>query len=143
MLTAIHVGADPVLLWSRAAILETAGIRVVNAASVAQSVERIWGVPFELVLLCHSLPRAHRRQIIAAVRRRNPSVPVLLVREGCGDTIAAVEGVDALLAPEPQRLLAGLRRILRLPGADCGDLIPWARCHAGTGSGLSSAKRTQ
>ncbi len=125
MLTAIQIGADPALLWSRAAILETTGLRVVNAEGVPQAMEHLWGVPFEMVILCHSLPAAHRRQIVAAARRRNPSVPILLIDR----TGAAVrDGIDWVLDPEPQSLLQSVRCILRLPEVDRATQLSQVCC---------------
>ncbi|HZZ39180.1 MAG TPA: hypothetical protein VFE06_08610 [Acidobacteriaceae bacterium] len=133
MLTAIQIGADPALLWSRAAIVETAGLRVVNAADVPQALERIRGVPFDLVVLCHSLPRAHRLQVIAATRRRNPSVPILLVGGGYGAHTAVKDGIDVVLDSEPQTLLLSLRRVLRLPEAEGAAPALGARCNSAAG----------
>lgn len=133
MLTAIQIRADPALLWSRAAILETAVLRVVNAADVPQALERIWGLPFDLVVLCHSLPRAHRLQVIAAVRRRKPSVPILLVGGGDSAHTAVKDGIEVVFDSEPQTLLQSLRHILRLPEAEWAAPSLRARCNRAAG----------
>lgn len=117
MLTALHIGADPVLLQTRGALLESAGLRVVCLDSVSRALEAVWAAPFDLAILCHSLSRRDRRHLLAAIRRRNPSALVLLVSAGPGVSMAAKEGLDAVLEPEPRILLQRLREILRAKAA--------------------------
>jgi DNA-binding NtrC family response regulator len=112
MLTAIHIGADSVLLQSRTPILEQAGLRVANADSLAQGLARVGAASFDLAVLCHSLGRTDRLNLAAAIRRSNPSALVVLVSGGSGVHTVEKEGMDAVLEPEPHRLLAGLRRLL-------------------------------
>ncbi|MGA8161407.1 MAG: hypothetical protein WCB76_11395 [Acidobacteriaceae bacterium] len=113
MLTAIQIGSDSVLLQSRAAILETAGVRLVNAEGFPQGLERIRDAPFDLAVLCHSLSRTDRLNLAAAIRRRNPSAAILLVSSGPGAPLAEKDGMDAVLESEPHRLLQGFRLALR------------------------------
>jgi DNA-binding NtrC family response regulator len=133
MLTAIQIGTDPVLLRSRAAILESAGMRVMNAEGLPQALQRIRGVPFGLVVLCHSLTRAHRMEVIAAVRRRCPSVPILLVGDGHDAGTAERNEIDAILDPEPHRLLRSLRRLFQLPESEGAARTRRARCNEAAG----------
>lgn len=111
MLTALQIGVDTDLLATRSALLQSAGLRVVSVAPT-QAVDAIRATPFNLAVLCHSLTRAHRASLTAAIRRRNPSAPVLLVSHGPGIHLAEKDGMDAVLEPEPQRLLEGLRAVL-------------------------------
>lgn len=111
MLTALQIGVDPVLLRTRGAVIESAGFQVVSVASALQATAAIRATPFDVVILCHSLSRSHRVTLAAAVHRLNASVPVLLVSGGPGSNMAATDGMDGVLEPEPDRLLLGLRRI--------------------------------
>ena len=118
MLTAIQIGADPVLLRTRGAVLESFGLRVISVESASEAMEAIWASPFDLAILCHSLSRSDRRSVTAAIRRRNPSARVLLVSGGLGANMAEKDGMDAVLEPNPHKLVQGLRQILRSPNVD-------------------------
>ncbi|HEX3986122.1 MAG TPA: response regulator [Acidobacteriaceae bacterium] len=112
MLTAIHIGTDPLLLRTRTAVLESAGLRVISAESVSQALGTLWDNPFDLAVLCHSLSRSERLSLTTAIRRRSPSALILLISAGPGASTAEKDGMDAVLEPDPHRLLQRLRPML-------------------------------
>ena len=114
MLTAIQIGTDPVLLRTRAAILETAGLCVVSVESFACAMETILSGSFDLAILCHSLPRTDRLNVTTAIRRTHPAALVLLVSRGYGASATEKDGMDAVLDSHPHQLLQGLSRVLQL-----------------------------
>lgn len=118
MLTALQIGTDRALLRSRGAVLESVGLRVVNAESVSSAMESIAAVSFDLVLFCHSLPRTDRLNLASAVRLRTPSAHLLLVSFGCGSSPGDKDGMNAVLESEPRALLRGLRGFLDLPAQE-------------------------
>lgn len=122
MLTAIHIGTDSVLLRTRAAVLETAGVRVINAVSPAQGLERIRAGSFDLAVLCHTLSRNDRLNLASAIRQINPSALILLVSGGPGVHAVEKDGMDAILEAEPHRLLEGFRGMLPSPPRSGGVL---------------------
>ena len=100
------------LLRTRGAVLESAGLRVVIVDSVPPAVGIIRAGTFDVAILCHSLSRGDRLKLTAAIRRRNPSALILLVSGEPGANTAERDGIDAVLEPEPWRLLQRLRSIL-------------------------------
>ncbi|HEX3663414.1 MAG TPA: hypothetical protein VHU89_18405 [Acidobacteriaceae bacterium] len=130
MLAAIQIGTDPVLLRTRGAVLETAGLRVVSVESFVRAMEKILTDSFDLAILCHSLPRTDRLNFTAAIRRRHPSALVLLVSGGRGASTGEEDGMDAVLEAEPRGLLRSLRDILRLRQKVGGAQLTEEACQA-------------
>lgn len=117
MLTAIQIGADSVLLRTRAAILETAGLRVQNVEGFSFAMKAILTGSFDLAILCHSLHRDQRLNLTAAIRRNHPAALILLVSRGPGAGEGEREGIDAVLESHPRQLLEDLRGALQLRNA--------------------------
>jgi hypothetical protein len=69
-------GTDRRLLWSRHLVLETGGYKVHSLNSeVLLSCSSL--APFDLALLCHTLPPVERPNILCALRRLQPGARIL------------------------------------------------------------------
>jgi hypothetical protein len=123
MHTILLVGADDVLLTTRAAILSRTGSAVIcsNAATaLAIQAEQ----KCELVVLCHSLAPEVCSSLTESIRKCWPATRILLVvsnREwGFAEARAAVDGTSS---PEPERLIGQTAELLRGAGRlDAGDV---------------------
>jgi CheY-like chemotaxis protein len=76
----LSVGFDPALLMTRVLVLQSAGYLVEQASSVTKAIDLFQAGDFDLVLLCHSVPRKDRvvpgRSVERCRRRRFvPSLP--------------------------------------------------------------------
>src|SRR5579875_1561971 len=107
MRAALQAGNDQSLLKTRGGVLESAGLRVVNADGLQDALDQLQPLAFDLLILCHSLAEAERTTITAAARRCNPRIRVLLVGIGRDLLDSPPAGVDALLDAHPQRLVRG------------------------------------
>lgn len=114
MLAAIHIGADPFLLETRGALLQSVGLKVVNLAGNSGVMEAIRAAPFDVAVLCHSLAPSDRLRLARAIRKCHPSAFILLISGQRDVSADEKEEIDAVLDPAPQRLLDDLRERLRL-----------------------------
>jgi DNA-binding response OmpR family regulator len=117
----LAVGYDPLLLFSRWAVLEHAGYRVTVSNALDTALALAESRAFNVVVLEHTVPRPHRHAIIDSVRQ-NRSATVLMVgtsndHEPRAD--ANVEGLDG-----PAKLLASVETLLR------GRAVPAQRAQA-------------
>jgi DNA-binding response OmpR family regulator len=115
------VGADEMLLKTRAAILSKTDSEVVtsNAASaLAIQNDR----ECDLVVLCHSLAPEVCASLAEAIRHRWPKTRILqMVPDRAWDSVSAV--VDGTSSPEPDRLLGSTIELLgRKPPMEAGDI---------------------
>lgn len=115
MLSALHVGTDSILLKTRTAVLEMAGITVVSTVGLDHALASLGRMPFSAAIFCHSLGPEDRVALSSAFRRRHPQAPVLLV-VGARDLFDSVPpGIDGLLDPHPHKMMLELCRILNIP----------------------------
>jgi PAS domain S-box-containing protein len=78
-LSVLAVDDDPQVLVNTAAMLEDLGHRVVTASSAQQALEKLAeGEEFDLVITDHAMPTMTGAQLVEAIRRRWPDLPVLL-----------------------------------------------------------------
>jgi CheY-like chemotaxis protein len=127
MLTAIHIGNDPVLPGTRAALLQSIGIRVVNVARSSDAMGAILATSFDVAVLCHSLDRSDRLKLARTIRQRNPLALILLVSGGLGVCTGEKDGMDAVLDSDPQRLLQAIRQMLDMSEEGRSSVRP-AKC---------------
>jgi len=59
----LSVGFDPSLLRARGLVLESAGCLVESTSTVKEAADRFQSGAFDLVLLCHSVPRKDRDRL--------------------------------------------------------------------------------
>ena len=96
----------------RAAVLRQAGYRVEEAHSPAQCLESIKSDAIDVVLLCHSVPKAEAQLLVSLIREQRVLLPILCVSSS--DHAAAPEGcIRASNAPIP--LVNSLRNAIRKP----------------------------
>ena len=124
MHTILLVGADEILLRTRAAILSTTGSEVIcSDAASALTIQA--DQKCELVVLCHSLAPEVCSSLTESIRKCCPTTRILLVvsnREwGFAEAKAVVDGTSS---PESELLIVQtaemLRRVRRL---DAGDIF--------------------
>ena len=78
---ALTVGTDALLLHTRNQILRKYGVVTVSTNSAQEAFEVFQSGDFDFVLLCHTIPEAEREQLVAQIRRRSASTPVISVSD--------------------------------------------------------------
>jgi hypothetical protein len=125
-ITALQLGKDPILLETRAAVLQLSGSRIVNASQPNSWFGEIRRGRYDALIICHSLSLFERSTVIEHACRFHPATPVILVSssEGCPPEFATV------VPTEPGPLLSQFRSFLRemsmfhpLPGLQPGQAI--------------------
>jgi hypothetical protein len=102
----LSAGRDAVLLDTRNRVMRSAGHIVVAALDHASLVESFLNGDFDVLVLCHSIPLAERKQVAALARTHSPLTPVLMVSDADGPPLPFGKTV----ANEPVTLLNELRR---------------------------------
>jgi len=109
-LKVLNVGIEPSLLQTRGAILQRAGMEVVNVGDSATAVRAFRRQAFDAVVLCHGLGREHKRDVIEAARRRTPSPKVValynLTRSEAAGADLAIDSQDC-----PEALLRAMHSL--------------------------------
>ena len=93
----------------------------------------------DAVILDYEMPGMKGSEVAAEIKRRTPSIPILMI-SGCPSVVAdAPRFVDAALAKGApvDRLLGQLDMLLRTPGVDLTSPMPTAR-FAPLGSALAT-----
>ena len=112
MSQALQIGNDPLLLRSRTGLLRTAGLQSLVLVGLAEALDRIPSATWDVAILCHTLSSADRAAVIAALRRRNPHAPILLIGRRSYTPDAEADGVDLVLSASPAKIIAALRDLL-------------------------------
>ncbi len=113
MHTALQIGTDPSLMHSRAGVIASAGLQVRNL-DFHELGEFLAAGSWDLAILCHTLNRAQRAQAVSELRKRKPIAPILLVSGQGSPTLAEARVADAVLDPNPVKLVHEIQRILAL-----------------------------
>jgi hypothetical protein len=105
----LSVGLDRALLENRSLVLHSAGYMVVSAYSLKEAVDRFLGGDFDLVILCHSIPRKDRDHLACLIRASGSRIPVVCIsgNPGQSDPFA-----DTTIEDVPHKLLVGTRAVL-------------------------------
>jgi len=106
LIIVLSVGFDPSLLRARGLVLESAGYLVESASTVKEAADRFQSGDFDLVLLCHSVPRKDRDRLISLIRASGSRTSVVSIAENL-DILA-----NATLEDRPNNFLAGIRDVL-------------------------------
>lgn len=117
----LNVGQDPELLRTRSLILRAQGYGV-ESCSIEEAIHRFRACDFDLVLLCHSVPRRERERLILLIRDYDGSTPVLFVAAAsadCPDRLA-----NASSRSDPRELLQSIRDVLSVRLTLRGDISP-------------------
>jgi CheY-like chemotaxis protein len=73
----LTVGFDQSLLRPRTLVLQCAGYHVESASSLKDAVDRFQSGDFDLVLLCHSVPRKDRYRLTSFLRSSGSRTPIV------------------------------------------------------------------
>ncbi len=96
----LSIGNDRSLLWSRHLVLETGGYKIKSLSSEALLVCSSLP-PFDLAILCHSLPQVDRLNIIRAIRRIHPGALIVSLDGPVTQPLCRLEDVQtASVRPE-------------------------------------------
>jgi CheY-like chemotaxis protein len=126
MLRILLAGCDSRLLATRAAVLSKTGAAVIfrNARETLDLLDR---ETFDLVVLCHSLREPDVAEIVDKIHQK-PGTKILMVTSDLDRYgMRSDSKVDAITIPEPGRLVALAKELLRetsyaspLPAEDAG-----------------------
>ena len=75
----LSVGHDHHLLALRTLVLERAGFEVIEAFCVSDALRLAQSDAVDLVLMCHSVPRAEQKLLLAGIRNHRRLMPVFCV----------------------------------------------------------------
>jgi CheY-like chemotaxis protein len=105
----LSVGFDLSLLRARGLVLESAGYLVESASTVKGAADRFQSGDFDLVLLCHSVPRKDRDRLTSLIRASGSRTPIVSIAGNLGECDAFA---NATLEDGPNNFLAGIRDVL-------------------------------
>lgn len=107
----LSVSYDCALMSSRSMLLRHTGFQVEDVHSRSQALKSARSDRFDVLLICHTLPEADRKHLIAAVRERRPDMPILCITES--DYFPAnLENCRVVLSA-PEELLAAVNSALK------------------------------
>jgi CheY-like chemotaxis protein len=105
----LSVGLDLSLLRARGLVLESAGYLVESASTAKGAADRFQSGDFDLVLLCHSVPRKDRDHLTSLIRASGSRTPIVSIAGNLGECDAFA---NATLEDGPNNFLAGIRDVL-------------------------------
>src|ERR1700722_8094932 len=103
------VGFDLSLLRARGLVLESAGYLVESASTLKGAADRFQSGDFDLVLLCHSVPRKDRGRLTSLIRSSGSRTPIVSIAGNLGECDAFA---TATLEDGPSNFLARIRDVL-------------------------------
>lgn len=113
MLRALQIGNDSLLMQTRIGLLQAAGLQVQNLHHPGEALDCIPRARWDVAILCHTLTRAERAVVIAALRRRHPRAPILLVARRSYTPPIDASGFHLVLSPNPVKMIAALRGLVQ------------------------------
>ena len=105
----LSVGFDLSLLRARGLVLSSAGYLVESASTVKGAADRFQSGDFDLVLLCHSVPRKDRDRLTSLIRASGSRTPIVSIAGNLGECDAFA---NATLEDGPNNFLARIRDVL-------------------------------
>jgi len=102
----LSIGDDPILLYSRRLILETAGYSVESAKGNIATIEKELLRKFDLILLCHSITDEVVHRIVETSTRIAPQTPLLQISPL--DNPFRNQAHPALVSADPVALLGAI-----------------------------------
>ena len=96
----LSVGLDRELMISRTYVLKSAGYDVIEALTIADAWHKLRKIEFDLVILCHTVPREERRRMAMEAKARKPRVPILALHAGPDYMSEADACIDNLSGPQ-------------------------------------------
>lgn len=109
----LQIGNDLLLMQSRMGLLAASGLDVLNLVGLAETLDRIPSIHWDLAILCHTLSRSECGKIMAALRRHNPHARVLFIARRSDTPAAGGNGFDMVLSPVPAKMISALREIAK------------------------------
>jgi CheY-like chemotaxis protein len=103
------VGFDLSLLRARGLVLESAGYLVESVSTFKGAADRFQSGDFDLVLLCHSVPRKDRDRLTSLIRSSGSRTPIVSIAGNLGECDAFA---TATLEDGPNNFLAGIKDVL-------------------------------
>lgn len=107
----LSVGSDPRVLDTRELLLRSAGYSVVSAISIKEAVYLLKDGEFDVIVLCHTLPRKDCERLTGAVRAMGSRVPIVCVSGASFDGHNAF--ADATVDKNPAAFLRAIGDLLR------------------------------
>jgi hypothetical protein len=105
----LSVSYDSDLLLTRQLLLEAQGYKVISALGISEAMKQCQsGTKFALFILGHSIPREHKAALVTEFHARCAAPIVAL--QGYDEEL--IEGADFAIEPEPEKLLALVKRVL-------------------------------
>ena len=109
----LSIGIDSDLLSTRNLVLRKAGYSVAGATDLHRAMDLLRRVWFDMVILCHAIPKEKREQAVEAIKQVQPRANVIALRAGGEQLDAHVDGVVDSFNPE--HLLESIAEILTQP----------------------------
>ena len=97
------IGEDEFLLETRAAVIRPIGAETV-CTDVASAISFMESHPFDVAVLCHSIPDHLRKTLTAIIRQSWPATRILLVSPSGNWEDQAADGIE-VCPPNPERLI--------------------------------------
>ncbi len=104
----LSVSYDEELLYTRRLLLETRDYSVTSALGLEDSLQQCKQGGFDLFILGHSIPEAHKKALIESFRA-SCREPIISLK--CG-TEPEVQGADYYIDPHPEGILSLVAEIL-------------------------------
>jgi len=104
----LSVGFDLSLLRARGLVLESAGYLVESASSVKEAVDRFQSGDFDLVLLCHSVPRKDRDRVTSLIRASGSRTPIVSI----SGNLSQCDAFATATIEDGPNFLIGIRAVL-------------------------------
>ena len=112
----LNISADPELRSTRQQLLEGGGYQVLSPHNIVEVEQACKQQRFDAVILGHTIPAPEKRRITATIRELcAPHTPVLGLYAASPAEVA--EADLAIPAHQPQALLEGVRKLLKLAGS--------------------------
>jgi CheY-like chemotaxis protein len=105
----LAVGTDPSLWKTRSLVLQSAGYMVESASSVKEAFDRFQSGDYDLVLLCHSVPRKDKDRLTSLIRASGSRTPIVSIAGNPGECDAFA---TATLEDGPSNFLARIKDVL-------------------------------
>ena len=114
MFRILLAGSDARLLATRAAVLLKTGAVVIHRDAMG-TLNLLDREAFDLVVLCHSLPREDVAVIVDKVHEKNPGAKILMVASALDEyEMYPNTKIDATSIPEPGHLVALAKELLQV-----------------------------
>ena len=109
----LSIGTDSDLLCTRNMVLQKAGYTVAAATDLTFAIELLRRVWFDLVILCHAIPREKREGAVKTIKQVQPSASVIALRAGTEGLHAPVDAT--IESHNPETLLRSIADVLNRP----------------------------